>query len=321
MNDDHDFPAGNLVSLDMVEPRRIAQTISEMDFALSLLPCGRCGAYERDPKNYYYIGEPDEDPTQLSHFAVECRCPQCGERRQLVSWTLHEPRVDFDRMQLIGPKPSNIIEPHQFMTELDRLDKVLHATPSQLGWIEFRVSFRALERALTCANELRKFILKGQPAILATEYTEAGRAHRAAHPERYLAAAVEAQHAHLTALYATHLLEIPRVQQEASLAHGPPKVSVGKLDRASIRDHQAWVDRGSVGEGRLILRHQRVQEQRLPGRLLGAQWFDVVIDRVRSSYSRLDGSEFEQCTITANQMEGTGLHDCALLQCTSRTAT
>jgi uncharacterized protein YjbI with pentapeptide repeats len=306
----------NIIAVDLVRPRRLAQTLDEMEFALSLRPCGTCGEFQRDPMQFHSTGPAYDETRELIQYWTECLCPGCGSKRQLVSWTVPNPRVGTHRFQLVGASPSQLIEPWQFMAELDRLSPLLHSAPCTLSFEPFDISYYALQRALTCAIELRKFVVPGQPHLLKSEYTDAGRAHRAAHPHRYTATAVQVSHDFLTALYETHMVEIPRIVKESEAAAGPPKVRVGSMDRETVRAHRAWVDRGNVGDGRLILKHQRVKEQPLPGSLLGTQWVGVVLDHVSASYSRLNGSELEQCTFIANRMEGTSLDRCTLLHCT-----
>jgi uncharacterized protein YjbI with pentapeptide repeats len=288
-----DIKPENIIAVDLVRPRRLAQTLDEMEFALSLRPCGTCGEFQRDPMQFHSTGPAYDETRELIQYWTECLCPGCGSKRQLVSWTVPNPRVGTLRFQLVGASPSQLIEPWQFMAELDRLSPMLHPTPADLSWQPYRVSLRALERALTCAIELRKFVVPGQPDLLDSEYTDAGRAHRAANPDRYTATAVQASHDFLTALYETHMVEIPRIVKESEAAAGPPKIPVGDLTRDTIRAHNEWLDRGKVGNGRLSLAHQRFRDKTLYGNtLLDIRFEHVLFEKTNLNYTSFDDSDF-----------------------------
>jgi uncharacterized protein YjbI with pentapeptide repeats len=282
----------NIIAVDLVRPRRIAQTTREMAFALSLRPCGTCGEFQRDPMQFRSTGPAYDETREHVQYWTECLCPGCGSKRQLVSWTVPNPSVGSLRFHLIGAVHSQIIEPWQFMSELDRLGPMLHSTPADLSWQPYRVSLRALERALTCAIELRKFVVPGQSDLLESEYTDAGRAHRAAHPDRYTATTVQASHDFLTALYETHMVEIPRIVKESEAAAGPPKIRVGDLNRDTIRAHNEWLARGKVGSGQLGLAHQRFRDKTLYGNtLLDIRFEHVVFEKTNLNYTSFDKSE------------------------------
>jgi uncharacterized protein YjbI with pentapeptide repeats len=293
----------NIIAVDLVRPRRIAQTTREMAFALSLQPCGTCGEFQRDPMQFRSTGPAYDKTREHIQYWTECLCPGCGSKRQLVSWTVANPSVGSLRFQLVGASPSQIIEPWQFMAELDRLSAMIHQTPADLSWQPYRVSLRALERALTCAIELRKFAVPGQPDLLDSEYTDAGRAHRAAHPDRYTAAAVQASHDSLTALYETHMVEIPRIVKESEAAAGPPKLRVGDLSRDTIRAHEGWLDRGKTGEGQLVLKNQRVLDTNAPSPIEGAIFENVVFEKVRLFATRFSDANLTDVTFTQSMLQ------------------
>ncbi len=254
----------NLIQLMPIEPRRVAQSISEMEFALSLVPCGTCGTYEINMRKYNSTGRPSRNPAELSSFNVACHCPKCGQRRQLISWTVHDPEVDFDLFHVTSHGPSNIIEPWQFMAELDRLNAEIPRDPTTLTYDQFVAVELLLLRALTCATELKKFAVGVQSEIAATEYTERGRAYRLTHRKRYLATVCSAPLQNLAAVREAYKADAPRINAEYLAAHGSPKVSVGELNFTTIRAHEEWLKRGRQGEGRIILKHQKVLDAKLP---------------------------------------------------------
>jgi uncharacterized protein YjbI with pentapeptide repeats len=298
-----DIKPENIIAVDLVRPRRLAQTLDEMEFALSLRPCGTCGEFQRDPMQFHSTGPAYDETRELIQYWTECLCPGCGSKRQLVSWTVPNPRVGTHRFQLVGASPSQLIEPWQFMAELDRLRPMLHSAPATLSVETFDISYYALQRALTCAIELKKFVVPGQPHLLESEYTDAGRAHRAANPDRYTATAVQASHDFLTALYETHMVEIPRIVKESEAAAGPPKVRVGDLSRDTIRAHEGWLDRGKTGGGQLVLKNQRILDTNAPSPIEGAIFENVVFEKVRLFATRFSDANLTDVKFTQSMLQ------------------
>jgi uncharacterized protein YjbI with pentapeptide repeats len=304
---------GTLLRIDEVMPKRVAQTLVEIDFALSLLPCSECGAYERDDAKYGSWGDPNTDTAQNSLYTSYCTCPGCEELRRLVSWTVNDPRQDVAGF---GPLPSQLIEPWQFMHEADRLLAIISSKPSELTWREVKSHYADLFRATQCSGELRKFVVEGSETLAEGEYTEAGHAHRAAHIERYQSSSVIALHEHLAALKALYLEEKTRIHAEQLAECGLPKVPVGNLDRDSISAHQSWLLTKS-GEGRLHLENQAVQNQRLHGsQFSSSQWLNIDLIGNSLSSARFDGGDLKNVRVTTSTLESTHFPRAKLTSCT-----
>jgi uncharacterized protein YjbI with pentapeptide repeats len=299
---------GNKIHLDEVSPRRVAQTLVEMDFALSLLPCSECGAYERDPRKYGTWAHPLEDDAHNSLYTSYCKCPGCHEQRQLVSWTVNNPPISCSWLHLVGDSPSQIIEPWQFVTEIDRLRQTISLAPAELKWKTFYSNSDELDRALLCANELRKFIVEGEYVIAQGEYTERGRAHRAANQHRYQSTEVVAIHAELESLNARYIEEVPRIHTEELAEKGPPKVPVGNLDRDAMMAHEAWLARGRTGDGRLILKHQDIVDTNMP-HVEGALFEGVKFSGVRAFANSFAKSEILDVTFERSNLQTSNLKE------------
>ncbi len=311
--------AGNLIELDLIMPRRVGQTLAELKFALSLHACAKCGTFVRRPFDITYIGSPSPDAAQQSHFAVECTCPQCGEYRQLKAWMVNEPRVEVPRLHLVNSGHSQLIEPAQLMIELDRLNREISDAPSTLHWAACKATFAQLRRAQTCANELCKFIQPGNTALVAAEYTDAGRAHRAAHHDRYRARAVLAEQQRLTALAALYEAEIPRMHAAEREELGPPKTPVGEFTRETIEAHGVWLANQRSGAGQLHLEHQRLGDINRHGlKLPWTKMVGVELLKTRFSYSNFDEADWTQVVCKQVTLQSTSLNRSTLRACEFR---
>ena len=163
-----------------------------------------------------------------------------------------------------------------------------------------------LTRALTCATELHKFVVAGQREILATEYTERGRAHRVANRSRYLATMCADKLRELTALDDAYYAEMPRINAEALAELGPPKVRVGELSRTSKLAHEVWLRRGRQGEGQLILKHQKIKDAKLPP-MEWAELQDVTFCKVNAYYRTMVGISMTDVTFDLSYIQSADL--------------
>jgi hypothetical protein len=95
---------GNEIDLTTYEPKRLARSITEMEFALSLRPCIACNSFERDPIKFKCFGPVAHAGPKWQQlpkkYGVRCECPQCGAERRLLSWTVDNPEVDYDHYQI-----------------------------------------------------------------------------------------------------------------------------------------------------------------------------------------------------------------------------
>jgi hypothetical protein len=209
---------GNAIDLTTFEPKRLAQSMTEMAFALSLRPCASCHAYTTERSACRAFGPnavpPQTQRTPPTPYGVVCACRQCGAERMLLSWTIDNPEVGFDGYDIVGERPSNIIEPHEFIAELDRLMPLISQSPSELHSKALDDAIDQLERAMICANELRKFIVPGRTRLAFIEYTAYGIKHRDTHRPRYERDSIASLFPALKTLYDKYLAEIPRILAE-----------------------------------------------------------------------------------------------------------
>jgi uncharacterized protein YjbI with pentapeptide repeats len=213
-----------------------ARSGTEMLFAASLIPCPACKTME--PAKLDLVGSG-------TSWSVSGTCPRCNSRRSHAWETEGNPlKATVLPRQLGDKRPSQIIRVGQFMSELDRLLPLLRPTPDQLQPIEWRTSLSAIERALTCLHELKKFV-----PIDSASLTDAERQDRRARPERFEATWLDAELARVLALREQYTNDAPRIWALEAPAEAPP--ATGAIDRPALTAHAAWVRAGRRGAGRL----------------------------------------------------------------------
>jgi hypothetical protein len=193
----------NVIDLTEHQPRRLARTTYEVQFAMTLIPCARCGFFDRDATRFR--------PTRSSidatpAYQVEGACPTCAELKTLICWALvpspgSKPLPVF---QLGGLEPSQIIEPWRLMEEIERLWKECPHAPASLTTLQLQQHIGSVERLATCANELRKFVAMNQETLIATEYSDVGKRYRFEHSPQYQAFAVQAMHSDVYVLFTAY---------------------------------------------------------------------------------------------------------------------
>ncbi len=183
--------------------RRVARTVAEMRFAASLVACPACGAAA--PVQLDFYGD-DRQSTLVG------RCPGCGSSRSFSYLTDGDPLGrEYDRLELGGPEPSQIIGPYQLLAELDRLGPELLDDPSDLAPDAWRTQCNAANRAVVAIQELCKFIPAGADAIAESGLADADRAARATQPERYTRAWLEQQRERLLSRADCFTADAPRI--------------------------------------------------------------------------------------------------------------
>ena len=172
---------------------RRARSLPEMHFAASLEPCPRCAA---PTEGLDLVGDGDA-------WALVGDCPRCKTPRAFRFRTYGDPvKGAYQRLELGGPTPSEIIAPVELNAELDRLFPLIRPDPTTLAPAEWRASARATERAITCLNELLKFVPAGWSIIPDPPLAPEERADRAVRPERYQRQWFERERARLRELAA-----------------------------------------------------------------------------------------------------------------------
>jgi uncharacterized protein YjbI with pentapeptide repeats len=148
-------PAADIVRLG--DRDRRARSTQEMSFAASLHPCATCGGP---------IGKTDLQGGEDSYVLFGA-CPFCSRARSFVFVTEGYPLSRSPPRREIGDaRPSRVIRPAELFAELARVAGAIEAEPTKLAPAAWRANASALDRALTCTNELLKFI-PGEAAAIA----------------------------------------------------------------------------------------------------------------------------------------------------------
>jgi fluoroquinolone resistance protein len=310
-----DIEWADVIDLRPFEPRRIAQSLKEMQFALSLHPCAVCGAPERDPLKMDFRGGTFLSDETLGEFRIYLQCPQCRGWRSLISWTVANPYVRHAKDELNGPLPSNILQPMEFLGEIDRLVPAIAEHPQEQGYKEWSDSMQSLRRAILCANELAKFLPPGASKIPDDLLYPESADHQRSHPDRYSASYISSLQKQLAELFARYQTDLPRYKAQRAAEEPPPKLRVGEFTEQSVRAHRAWEARGMVGEGRMVLKNHNITDIRLPV-MEGFSWEGVSISRARGKLSGFIKAELIETTWSECALEGVTLDEASLIDTT-----
>ncbi len=263
----------------------VARDSLEVSFCLEHRGCPRCGCRDIGYQTSDYWR--DEHARQIACYVL--LCPGCGIER----------RVQFVRGpnylsqkppgHLGGPDPSMILEPHEFLTELQydltEVDKAFAVVPALPSWGSH------LQRAEECLNELRKFLPEGAGEIPDTYFrTAAARAARSAHAEWFRRDYLNAQQVRFQELWDAGQREVAR-RDAAGEASAPLPPLVAPLSPASVTLHAAWLADKDGGQ-RLQVTGVDATGKRLSAiDLTGATFDDVTLDRADLSFTRLHGAK------------------------------
>jgi hypothetical protein len=257
-----------------------------MRFATALQPCPGCGDRERGDDRLDLSG---------SHPFIFLRgtCPRCGtELAYRFQYGARNPFTESPppAFHLGGDEPSRIITPYQFLAEVDQLAPSIVWEPEALGVAAWKASGTMVSRIATCFNELLKFVVGADMPAAALD--DAGRADRAARPERYQRAWLEAERDRYAALLARRKADAPRIWALDAIENPPPPPPRGELSSRTLEAHQQWVWRGRTGEGRLDIAHVDASRARIGAKdLSGARLEGVRLEGADASYSTFEGAE------------------------------
>ncbi len=276
-----------------------ARTLAEIQFAASLEPCVHCGLADRIELELLERGE---------SWMFAGACSACRRRRTFTFSVAGDPLDGHHGLRHLGDdRPSEIIRPGQFVAELDRCLLLIRAEPRGLTLLEWYASWRALDRALTCVIELRKFVPAGQTQLRADTLTPDDQRDQKARPERYTSAWLVEEHRFLSAVLARYRTDSARIDKLEAAA-GLIKTPLGSIDAESLRSHDAWLRAGRRGAGRLDVVGYRSPQARLAGRAMNAaRLSDVTLDG-----SKLDGIQLTDAELRNVSMLGASLVNAVL---------
>jgi uncharacterized protein YjbI with pentapeptide repeats len=264
----------------------------EVRFAASLVACPGCGEPAPDASRLR--------PSALDKITLENQCAGCG-----TNWTVRfrialergRPRRNLDAppesCHLGGLDPSTVIRAEQFVAEIERLSPLLAPEPGKLGHTDWRRQWYLQRRLLTCVNELLKLrpndvgLLAQRDRLL--EVTEAFRR------------------------------DAPRIHA-LEMAKTPVVRPRGELTARSMEMHRQWLQRGSVGEGRLD-----IADVDASGRRIGfMNLTSARLERVNFNHSNLAFAKFDRAQLIDVSMVAANLVDCSftgeLIRCDLRGA-
>ncbi|MBA3452342.1 MAG: hypothetical protein H0T42_04515 [Deltaproteobacteria bacterium] len=117
------------------------RTTAEMELAMRLVPCERCGSRE--------IAKPSVRGSGTA-WTLDAVCAKCGDERSMAFTTKGDPRATRHAADELGPGPSLWIRKETFDAELARVLPQVDQDPA------------AARTALLCVNELVKLVRPGK---------------------------------------------------------------------------------------------------------------------------------------------------------------
>lgn len=258
------------------EPR----SLQEMDFIAGMYPCDACGDWR--PVSWRTGGTGSE-------WLVRAACPRCASERAF-SFTSSQDLTEADPADNeLGDGTSNILEPFDFVREIDRLVPTLVISPERLAGDDWEQNVTAVDRVRTSLNELAKFLVGDAIPVIAHRSGH-GHTDRAVRPERYQRAWISEERAYWDHIAKTIALDAPRI-----FAARGAKAPRGTLDADALARHRLWREtRGARGE-RLVV---------------------VTADAARrvARGANFAGSRLEKISLVGADLVGTDLSEAELIE-------
>lgn len=300
------------IDLMATHPDRAVQSTRELLFALTIEPCGHCGAFLPDHRE----GVEFEILYQPKGLRVWASCVGCGRLRSLQAraaaeqWT----HAKDDNLTVLGP--SMILQPHLLLQAYDRTYPQIWREPSAAPFDERGGQNRLVSRARICTKELCKFLPEGGSEIPEHAIYEEGRAYHAAHRERYTRAYLEGLRAEMDAIHARYVADQPRYEAEYLAKYGPPKESRGDVNLDHVRAHLDWVQRGRTGPGQVDVFYKSIYRYNLIGAdIIAGKFQEVEFERCGMVDAMFDESTLTACTVKGCNARGAKFKQCHLDDC------
>lgn len=289
----------------MTIPR--ARTSREMSFFASLASCPACGK-RVDPDELTFYGSNDA-------WSLTGWCPQCRGPLTFRFLTNGNPLDGIQPPGELGVGHSTVIAPRLFIDEIDRLSLTIEHDPTRLPIAAWMQNRDANGRVRVCLAELAKFLPAGADTIPAARLGPEGVADQASRPERYQRTwimGVLERHARVAASIVADLARIEVI--ETALARDRP-AGIQYLERPHLVAHEAWVQRGKTGPGRLVLvdaEHERMKIGR------GVELSGARLDRVNFTEAYLEDAtladaELDSVRLDRGYLYGSLLHRARLI--------
>jgi uncharacterized protein YjbI with pentapeptide repeats len=302
-----------------------ARSTAEMRFYISLESCPHCGK-RVDPEPLMIYGD-------TTSWALSGDCRWCGRPIGFSFLTTGDPLEVQHRYNELGPGHSELLSPRRFMEEIETLRPKLQPEPSRLGvsdWIKNRMLSTRFD---ICINELAKFLPSNESSIPDSVLRDDDRAYRKDHPERYTRSWIDEVAAYQKVVQDAIIADIPRIDALETEADKHRPKGIEWLERDAMQAHEAWVERGKKGKGRLVLVGAEHEDMNV-GRgveLSGSRFFDVAMPNVmledakfhaaeltdaRFERGRFYGAEFKRAKIKGGSFKRAILETAELQQAT-----
>jgi uncharacterized protein YjbI with pentapeptide repeats len=261
----------------------VVRGVTEARFHLALHGCPGCGSRRiGDPET---VWQPYKERKAIAYIVT---CPTCGHRRQRVFfrdeqfWT---PRGDYD---LGGTEASEIIGVDEFAAELARNGELMpEGDLTTMSDADRDVRLNASVDARYCTTELRKFLPEGADEIPDAYFrTEQAKRARAAHPEWFTRAYIEAADQRFTAAWHASRAEGERRSLLPKDPNAKKKSVFPPFEKVSLLMHRKWLEDQS---GERLEVHgvdatgKKLSAQNLTGVILDG----VTLDRADLSFANL----------------------------------
>ena len=243
------------------------------------------------------------------------RCLHCGSER---TYAFEGDRELAKRIpptgELGGREPSTILDPYDFMREIDRVVPAIVREAGRLAEPGWHANYDRLERVQVALAELAKF---GEAIPDSAFRDDNGRADRRARPERYTRAWIDAEAARWRAV-ATEL------QRDAlRFEHDVPE-PLGGFDLEPLAAHREWLALGrppssptNLGPRRFEAIAVSASDEHLDHVDLRGAWLtDVDLARAHLAEAQFDDAELVRTKLDGAQLTGSRFVAALLRECT-----
>lgn len=255
-----------------------------MNFFVSLQPCPHCGN-RVDPEPLKIYGD-------TTSWALTGDCASCHQPVAFTFRTFGDPIQTEKKWFQLGPGRSEIITPAMFVAEIERILPTITADVTTLAPKAWTINRDTNRRLTICVTELSRFLEPDGPGV--PDVTRAWIEEKDAF-QKSVWKAVEADVARIAKL------------EEAEDARRPKGINY--LEREHLQAHEAWVERGKKGKGKLVLVGAEHEDMKV-GRgveLSGATFFEVSMPGVYLDDAKLVGAELTDAAFERGQFYGAEL--------------
>jgi len=291
------------------------RSLAEIEFVAGMAACEVCGDHR--PVAWRIGGSGDT-------WIASASCPRCASRRAFAFASAADlADVEASYLELGGAQASNVLEPYDFVREIDRLAPEVALAPERVAEADWDANLAAIDRIRTALGELTKFTGPDGDIPIEALRTPASHLDRAMRPERYRAAWLRDERAYWDQIAEQFtddarrilaadrtLRKVPRgvFDARALAAHGLWRATAGaqgaRLDVVSA-DVAAKIARNTDLAG-ARLEHVSLAAADLVGAdLTASELFDVDLQRARIETATFTGARLVRCELAGAIAETT----------------